>query len=287
MAAAVVMGCQRSVAQGSSAGPRQRHLACFRPLPQAAHTGWLAAASPQHPNKQHVARRPRQLLARGGVRVLAAGGSSSGSGTVLTVPTMLTLVRLTAVPALVAGWYSSAPWAAGACTALFVGASITDWLDGYLARKMNAYSAFGAFLDPVADKLMVATTMILLCTRPLPLGVMAGNAWLLPLLTTVVIGREITMSALREWAAALGPEAHAAVAVSWVGKWKTATQMASLTLLLLAHQGVAAAAGSGGVAVPPAVLQAAGSLGVPLLVVATGLTVWSLALYFNSLWRYF
>jgi CDP-diacylglycerol--glycerol-3-phosphate 3-phosphatidyltransferase len=95
------------------------------------------------------------------------------------------------------------------------------------------------------------------------------------------------MSALREWAAALGPEAHAAVAVSWVGKWKTATQMASLTLLLLAHQGVAAAAGSGGVAVPPAVLQAAGSLGVPLLVVATGLTVWSLALYFNSLWRYF
>ncbi|KAL4857408.1 CDP-diacylglycerol--glycerol-3-phosphate 3-phosphatidyltransferase 1 [Chlorella vulgaris] len=304
MAASVVMGCQRSVAQRSSAGPRQRHLACLRPLPQAAHTGWLAAALPQHPNKQHVARRLRQLLARGGVRVLAAGGSSSGSGTVLTVPTMLTLVRLTAVPALVAGWYSSAPWAAGACTALFVGASITDWLDGYLARKMNAYSAFGAFLDPVADKLMVATTMILLCTRPLPLGVMAGNAWLLPLLTTgeyaacltpaarcealaVVIGREITMSALREWAAALGPEAHAAVAVSWVGKWKTATQMASLTLLLLAHQGVAAAAGSGGVAVPPAVLQAAGSLGVPLLVVATGLTVWSLALYFNSLWRYF
>jgi CDP-diacylglycerol--glycerol-3-phosphate 3-phosphatidyltransferase len=85
------------------------------------------------------------------------------------------------------------------------------------------------------------------------------------------------MSALREWAASLGPEAHSAVAVSWVGKWKTAAQMTSLTLLLLLHQG----------GLPPAVLQAAGVAGVPLLGVAAVLTAWSLALYFAALWRFF
>lgn len=91
------------------------------------------------------------------------------------------------------------------------------------------------------------------------------------------------MSALREWAAALGPEAHSAVAVSWVGKWKTAAQMTSLTLLLVAHQ--AAAPGGGGV--PPALLAAAGAGGVPLLIIAAVLTAWSLALYFIGLWRFF
>ena len=96
------------------------------------------------------------------------------------------------------------------------------------------------------------------------------------------------MSALREWAASLGPEAHSAVAVSWVGKWKTAAQMASLTALLLAHQGAAAAAGGGGGgALPPALATAAGAVGVPLLGVAALLTVWSLALYFKGLWRFF
>lgn len=202
---------------------------------------------------------------------------------ILTLPTLLTLARVAAIPALVAAWYSTAAWAAPACTWLFVGASLTDYLDGYLARKMNASSAFGAFLDPVADKLMVATVMILMCTRPLPMGLMAGNTWLMPVVTCVIIGREITMSALREWAAALGPEAHSAVAVSWVGKWKTAAQMISLALLLASHQG--AAAGGGGM--PPALLQAAGAGGVPLLAVAALLTVWSLALYFRGLWRFF
>lgn len=85
------------------------------------------------------------------------------------------------------------------------------------------------------------------------------------------------MSALREWAASLGPEAHSAVAVSWVGKWKTAAQMTSLTLLLLLHQGN----------LPSAVAQAAGAAGVPLLGVAAALTAWSLALYFAALWRFF
>lgn len=90
------------------------------------------------------------------------------------------------------------------------------------------------------------------------------------------------MSALREWAAALGPEAHAAVAVSWVGKWKTATQMVSMALLLAAQGG-----GAGGLALlPPGAAAAAGGAAVPLLGVAALLTVWSLAQYFAGLWRF-
>ncbi|GAB4820039.1 hypothetical protein N2152v2_007085 [Parachlorella kessleri] len=200
---------------------------------------------------------------------------------VLTLPTILTLLRVAAIPALVWVWYSSAPWAPLACTALFVGASLTDFLDGYLARKLNVASAFGAFLDPVADKLMVATVLILLSTRPVPAGVAAGSTWLLPCLTCAIIGREITMSALREWAAALGPEAHKAVAVSWMGKWKTACQMVSVTLLLAAQQ-----AGAGGLASLGTAGRAAGAAGVPLLALATLLTVWSLCDYFVGLWRF-
>lgn len=91
------------------------------------------------------------------------------------------------------------------------------------------------------------------------------------------------MSALREWAAALGPEAHAAVAVSWMGKWKTACQMISITLLLAAQP---VAAGSTGLALPPGWAAAAGAAGVPLLGAAAGLTVWSLCEYFAGLWRF-
>lgn len=187
---------------------------------------------------------------------------------VLTLPTILTLGRVVAIPALVYFWFSGD---ARTCTALFVAAAVTDFLDGYLARKMKTTSAFGAFLDPVADKLMVATVLILLSTQPLP---QSGNAWLLPVLTCVVIGREITMSALREWAASLGPEAHSAVAVSWLGKLKTTTQMLAMTALLLAHCG-----GRMG--------PLGGQLGIPLLCFAAFLTVWSLIEYLVALWRFF
>lgn len=209
-------------------------------------------------------------------------GRAEAKRTFLTLPTVLTLLRVAAIPALVAVWYSATSWSPLACTALFVGASLTDFLDGFLARKMNVTSAFGAFLDPVADKLMVATVLILLCTRPVPSGVAAGNCWLIPCLTCLIIGREITMSALREWAAALGPEAHAAVAVSWVGKWKTSFQMVSITLLLAAQQG-----GAGGLcALSAGAAAAADAAGLPLLVAATALTVLSLAQYFGGLWRF-
>jgi len=198
--------------------------------------------------------------------------SSSGSAGMLTLPTILTLLRVAAIPVLFVAYFWPAPWAPAVCGGIFVGASLTDWLDGYLARVLNASSAFGAFLDPVADKLMVAAALILLCTTP-PNA--AGAQWLLPLATTAIIGREITMSALREWAAAAGGDAHKAVAVNSLGKWKTATQMASITLLLTFRDG-----GSGIVA------QTSLWLGPALLVVASVLALWSLGVYFAAVFRF-
>lgn len=193
----------------------------------------------------------------------------------LTLPTILTLGRVAAIPALIAAWFWQDPAASTVVTALFIVASITDWLDGYLARKMNASTPFGAFLDPVADKLMVAAVLILLSTQPLAAGPFAGNTWFVPVATLVIIGREISMSALREWAATLGPAAKAAVAVNAWGKWKTATQMVALTCLLLTKDG---AQGHLGVV--------AAAAGAPLLAVAAYLTAHSLALYVAGLWRF-
>jgi CDP-diacylglycerol--glycerol-3-phosphate 3-phosphatidyltransferase len=195
--------------------------------------------------------------------------------TVLTIPTVLTLLRVAAVPALTAVWYSHSSSAAALCCAIFVVAGLTDFLDGYLARAMGTVSAFGAFLDPVADKLMVATALILLCTQPIASGPWQGNAWLIPILTSAIIGREIAMSALREWAAASSPEAYKAVAVSSWGKWKTATQMVSISLLLLTSQGL-----------PSGVPTLVASAGIPLLCIAASLTLWSLAEYMRALWPY-
>ncbi|KAJ6791117.1 cardiolipin synthase (CMP-forming), mitochondrial-like [Iris pallida] len=162
----------------------------------------------------------------------------------LTLPTVLTLGRVAAVPILVATFNMNGGWATTATTSIFLAAAVTDWLDGYLARKMGLGTAFGAFLDPVADKLMVAATLMLLCSRPLEVGIFGEVPWLLTVPSIVIIGREITMSAVREWAASQSSKVLEAVAVNNLGKWKTATQMTALTILLatrdpsLAGQGV-------------------------------------------------
>ncbi|CAG7908195.1 unnamed protein product [Brassica rapa] len=192
----------------------------------------------------------------------------NSSSRVLTLPTVLTLCRVAAVPLLVATFYVDGWWGATATTSIFVAAAVTDWLDGYLARKMKLGSAFGAFLDPVADKLMVAATLILLCTKPIHVSVLGPVPWLLTVPSIAIIGREITMSAVREWAASQNGKLLEAVAVNNLGKWKTATQMTALTILLASRDssvGWLVASGAG------------------LLYVSAGLSVWSLVVYMRKI----
>ncbi|MFV5213799.1 CDP-diacylglycerol--glycerol-3-phosphate 3-phosphatidyltransferase [Azonexus caeni] len=141
------------------------------------------------------------------------------------IPILLTWLRIVAIPLLIAIYYLPADWASGQernliATLIFIAAALTDWADGYLARKLNQTSAFGAFLDPVADKLMVAAALIVL--------VQLGRAD--AVVASIIIGREITISALREWMAKIG--AAKSVAVSMLGKIKTTAQMAAIPLLL-------------------------------------------------------
>ncbi len=140
----------------------------------------------------------------------------------LTVPTWLTLLRIVLIPVLVLVFYLPWKWTNFAAALVFAFASVTDWLDGWIARRWNQYSAFGAFLDPVADKLMVATALFLIVqSHP--------SKWM-ALWAAVIVGREIAVSALREWMAEIGQRAK--VAVATVGKVKTVVQMVALTMLL-------------------------------------------------------
>lgn len=195
------------------------------------------------------------------------------SSKLLTLPTLLTLARVAAVPIFIATYYANNWWGTTATTSIFVAAAITDWLDGYLARKMDLGSAFGAFLDPVADKLMVAATLILLCSRPPQTAFLGRLQWLFPIPAIAIIGREITMSAVREWAASQNTELLQAVAVNNLGKWKTATQMVALTVLLSTRDSSFAAPGA-------LVIS-----GVILLYISAGLAVWSLAVYMRKIWN--
>jgi len=176
-----------------------------------------------------------EAVSDGGEAAAGGGGAVPGTGPTINLPTAITLVRVVAVPVVTALFYAPGAWVSPTCCFIFVMAAATDWLDGYLARRMNLVSSFGAFLDPVADKLMVAAALILLCTVA-PRGV---PAWAVAVPATIIIGREITMSAIREWAAAAGGEAHSAVAVNSYGKWKTATQLVALSILLGVRDGAA------------------------------------------------
>ncbi|MGE5128461.1 MAG: CDP-diacylglycerol--glycerol-3-phosphate 3-phosphatidyltransferase [Sphingomonadaceae bacterium] len=148
----------------------------------------------------------------------------------INLPNLITWSRILLIPLIVGVYYLPDPWLSIAAknivaTSIFVFAAITDWLDGYLARALNQMSAFGAFLDPVADKLMVAGALIVL----LQLGRVESAVAL------IIIGREIAISALREWMASIGKSKS--VAVAFVGKIKTASQMIALPLLLY-HDGL-------------------------------------------------
>jgi CDP-diacylglycerol--glycerol-3-phosphate 3-phosphatidyltransferase/cardiolipin synthase len=176
-----------------------------------------------------------------------------------TLPNLLTLFRIALVPVFLLLFFAPVSWAREGCAAIFALAAITDWLDGYLARRMQLVSPIGAFLDPVADKLMVAAALVLL--------VQADPTPWLAIPAVVIIGREITVSALREWMAELG--ARAQVAVSQVGKFKTAAQMVAVTLLLYGNDlfGLPVYA-----------------IGYGLLYVSVVLTLWSMTVYIQAAW---
>ncbi len=179
----------------------------------------------------------------------------------MTPATILTLLRIALVPVLVVFFYLPLHWSNLACVVIFVFAAVTDWADGYLARRMRQMSRFGAFLDPVADKIMVATALVLLVQRQ------QNNEMIFALAAAVIIGREITISALREWMSEVG--GRALINVSWVGKTKTGFQMTAIAFLLY-HDDIGW--------VPSAML------GEILLYTAAGLTLWSMWSYLRAAW---
>lgn len=179
----------------------------------------------------------------------------------MTVPTMLTLLRIALVPVLVLFFYVPFDWSNFACTFVFVLAAVTDIADGYIARKTGQMSRFGEFLDPVADKIMVATALILLVQRQDSFqAVFAMSA-------AIIVGRELTISALREWMSEIGEQA--VLKVSGVGKLKTIFQMTAIGFLLY-HENMGW--------IPIALI------GELLLHAAAALTLWSMWVYLKSAW---
>lgn len=181
-------------------------------------------------------------------------------------PNLLTMLRIVMIPLFIVAYYLPYAWAPALTTALFVLAALTDWLDGYLARRLNQSSAFGAFLDPVADKLMVLSALVLLTSDP-HIQARVIDERLFSLVVLIIIGREITISALREWMAELGN--RSSVAVSYVGKFKTIGQMVAIPFMLYRQPlwGI------------PVV-----TLGEILLYIAAALTLWSMVVYLRAAW---
>ena len=140
----------------------------------------------------------------------------------LNFPTLLTLLRIALIPLMMFCFYLEYEWAALAAASVFALAGVTDWADGYYARKLGLESRFGAFLDPVADKLIVIAALLLVVERE-------ADVWI-TLAASIIIGREIIISSLREWMAETGQRGK--VAVAYIGKLKTTAQITSLILLL-------------------------------------------------------
>ena len=185
------------------------------------------------------------------------------------IANVLTIARIIMIPLVVVLFYLPSRWSDAAAASVFILAAITDSLDGYLARRLGQTSALGAFLDPVADKLMVATALILLVSSDLPVlrPFNFKPDIVMTLTAAVIIGREITISALREWMAEVG--ARGKVAVSSIGKYKTIFQMTGLSMMLFRSD----------VWFIPAY-----DLGAYCLVAAAVLTLWSMVVYLRAAW---
>lgn len=192
------------------------------------------------------------------MRAADGRGSRHNAAMFLTLPTMLTWARIVAIPLIVAVFYL--PWSPAqinlTAAVLFVVVAATDWLDGWLARRLNQTSAFGAFLDPVADKFLVCASILIL----LDLDRVSA------LVAFIIIGREIAISALREWMAKIGASGN--VAVHMLGKLKTATQMAAIVFLLLDADVFG--------------LFHSLEVGTWLIYIACALTIWSMIYYLQK-----
>lgn len=183
----------------------------------------------------------------------------------INLPTWLTLFRVALLPVMVLVFYLPFHGHNIAAAVVFVLAALTDWFDGYLARRLNLTSAFGAFLDPVADKLMVAVTLFLLVEAH-------RGGWpgiLMAITAAIIVGREISVSALREWMAEIGT--RATVKVAFIGKLKTVMQMVALVVLIVQHD---------------AETLRLYHVGEALLVLAGILTIWSGFYYLRAAWPY-
>lgn len=176
------------------------------------------------------------------------------------IPNMLTISRLSLIPIFMVVFYMPGKWHYPASACIFAIACFTDWLDGYLARKLKQESAFGEFLDPVADKLIVAVALVLL--------VQSHATALLAIPAAIIVSREIVISALREWMAEFGKRTN--VAVSYLGKLKTFSQMSAIVLLLCQ---------------PPILTDKIILAGYLLLYLAAVLTLWSMIIYLKAAWR--
>jgi CDP-diacylglycerol---glycerol-3-phosphate 3-phosphatidyltransferase len=177
----------------------------------------------------------------------------------MNVANQLTLLRILLIPLIVVIFYLPYDWRYPLASGIFCLAAITDWMDGWVARKYNQMTPFGAFLDPVADKLMVAVALVLLVEAH------ATPFFAIPAI--VIISREIVISALREWMAELGK--RASVAVSMIGKLKTTAQMAAIAVFLFEN---------------PAAPTLLSTVGYLLLYFAAILTLWSMMVYMKAAW---
>ena len=177
----------------------------------------------------------------------------------MNLPNIITIVRILLIPVFVVIFLMANSWSYLAAATLFALAAATDWLDGYLARKLNQTTPFGAFIDPVADKLIVVSALVILIAH--------HNSIWLTLLSLVIIGREIVISALREWMAEMN--SSVTIAVSYLGKIKTTLQMIAITMLL---------------SYPPVMTSLWVQGGYLMLYLAAVMTLWSMTQYLRAAW---
>jgi CDP-diacylglycerol--glycerol-3-phosphate 3-phosphatidyltransferase len=177
----------------------------------------------------------------------------------LNLPNIITITRILLIPIFVVIFFLANSWSYWLSATLFALAAATDWLDGYLARKLSQTTPFGAFIDPVADKLIVVSALVVLIAH--------HNSIWLTLPGLVIIGREIVISALREWMAEMNDSV--AISVSYLGKIKTTLQMVAITMLL---------------SYPPMFMSLWVQAGYLMIYLAAVMTLWSMTQYLRAAW---